>query len=130
MLWTLTGHASGVIGCAYSPDGTRIVSASYDNTLKVWDGEGGDALRTLTGHADWVRGCAYSPDGIRIVSASSDNTLKVWDARDGHCLATFYADGALWDCSWNPVSNHIVAVGGKGVYFLEFIDTTGGRLPR
>ena len=34
---TLQGHTDGVSGCAVSPDGACIVSASYDNTLKVWD---------------------------------------------------------------------------------------------
>ncbi len=64
------GHVNGVIGCGYSPDGRRIVSASDDGTLKVWDAESGACVATLAGHGNGVQGCAYSPDGRRIVSAS------------------------------------------------------------
>ena len=50
---------------AVTPDGRRAVSASGDNTLKVWDLETGSALRTLEGHSDWVTGVAVTPDGRR-----------------------------------------------------------------
>src|SRR5664279_1778676 len=64
LIRTLTGHTDNVNSCAFSPDGRRIVSASRDNTLKIWDAESGAELATLTGH-----NCAFSPDGRRIVSA-------------------------------------------------------------
>ena len=47
LIRTLEGHSSFVIGCAFSPDGQQIVSASYDSTLKVWDTETGEALATF-----------------------------------------------------------------------------------
>ncbi|HET6975811.1 MAG TPA: TIR domain-containing protein [Pyrinomonadaceae bacterium] len=80
---TLSGHAGMVRGCAVSADGATIVSASYDETLKVWDGRRGAERFTLRGHAGWVNGCAVSADGATIVSASHDGTLKVWDGRSG-----------------------------------------------
>jgi WD40 repeat protein len=72
-----------VTGCTYSPDGRRVVSSSWDGTLRVWDPESGAALASLAGHTDAVTGCAHSPDGHRIVSASDDRTVKVWDAEPG-----------------------------------------------
>ncbi len=71
VLVTLLGHASWVTACAVSPDGRRVVSASYDQTLKVWDLESGCELSTLRGHADRVTACAVMPDGRRVVSASA-----------------------------------------------------------
>ncbi len=71
-----------------SPDGTWIVSASEDKTLKVWDAATGSELRTLVGHTDTVTACAVSPDGTWIVSASEDYTLMVWDAGSGARLRT------------------------------------------
>jgi WD40 repeat protein len=70
-------------GVAFSPDGTRLASASYDETVKVWDVASGQELRTLRGHTGSVRSVAFSPDGARLASASSDNTVKVWDAGCG-----------------------------------------------
>jgi WD40 repeat protein len=72
---------------AYSPDGTRIVSGSNDETLKIWDAASGAELLTLSGHTSYVNAVAYSPDGARIVSGSADNTPKVWDAQKMECVA-------------------------------------------
>jgi len=80
---TLTGHSDSVAGCAISPDGKKVVSASWDETLKVWDLESGDEMAILKGHSGWVKGCAISPDGKKVVSASDDKTLKVWDLESG-----------------------------------------------
>jgi len=73
---------------AVTPDGKRAVSASWDNTLKVWDLDAGRALRTLEGHSDNVHGVAVTPDGKRAVSASWDHTLKLWDLDTGRALRT------------------------------------------
>jgi WD40 repeat protein len=73
---------------AVSADGRRVVSASRDGTLKVWDLETVCELCTLKGHSDAVMGVAVSPDGRRAVSASSDTTLKVWDMETGRELRT------------------------------------------
>jgi WD40 repeat protein len=54
------------------------VSASYDNTLKVWDVATGECVATLEGHSGSVKSVAISPDGRRVVSGSGDGTLKLW----------------------------------------------------
>jgi eukaryotic-like serine/threonine-protein kinase len=85
-LAVLSGHAGFVIAAAYSPDGTRVVTASYDKTARIWDARTGAELVALVGHGDQVRSAAYSPDGTRIVTASIDNTARVWDALTGSQL--------------------------------------------
>ena len=54
----LKGHTSDVWGCAVDPQGRWIVSASSDNTLRVWEAETGALLRVLEGHTGTVFGCA------------------------------------------------------------------------
>lgn len=81
---TLTGHSDMVAAIAYSPDGKRMVSGSYDGTLIVWDANTGKKLiGPLKGHFNFVRNVAFSPDGEHIVSGSSDHSLIVWDAYTG-----------------------------------------------
>jgi WD40 repeat protein len=86
-LLTLRGHTSGVNSVAYSPDGSRIATASGDNTVKVWDASSGTEVTTLRGHTGLVSCVTYSPDGSRIVSASYDGTVRLWDAQTGTVFA-------------------------------------------
>jgi len=121
LLRTLNGHTAGVNGCAISPDGSYIVSASGDTTLKLWDVRTGAERLTLRGHTDRVHGCAISPDGSYIVSASYDNTLKLWDALTGVCLDTLFADGYFLACAFHPDVIRLDAVGELGIFFLQLL---------
>jgi WD40 repeat protein len=93
-----------------SPDGTRIVSASGDKTLKIWDAATGAELATLTGHTASVYAVAYSRDGTRIVSGSWDKTLKIWDAATGKRLTTLrgHKDG-VYAVAYSPDGTRIVS---------------------
>lgn len=83
VLAILSGHDGGVARSGYSPDGTRIVTASFDKTVRIWDARTGTELRVLSGHGGAVQSAAYSADGSRIVTAASDGTVRVWDAMTG-----------------------------------------------
>jgi WD40 repeat protein len=78
---TLQGHTDEISAAAYSPDGKRIVSASEDKTLKIWDAHSGEELSTLRGHADNITCVAFSPDGKRVASGSR-GVVKLWDVAD------------------------------------------------
>jgi WD40 repeat protein/serine/threonine protein kinase len=80
VLRTLIGHSGDVIFIAFSPDGRRIATASYDRTIKLWDPATGREVFTLRGHTAGLFGLAFSPDGFRIVSGGIDDTARVWDA--------------------------------------------------
>ena len=59
---------------AITPDGNKIISSSYDKTLKVWDLESGHLLRSLEGHTWEVNAVAVTPDGRQIVSGGGSFT--------------------------------------------------------
>jgi WD40 repeat protein len=110
LIRTLQGHTYWVNGCAVSPQGDSIVSASFDGTLKVWDARTGATRLTLEEHGSLVNGCAVSPDGDYIVSASSDPTLKVWDARTGATRLTLEGHtDAVKGCAVSPDGAYIVS---------------------
>ena len=77
----MTGHQKLVNHVAFSPDGRYIVSASFDNSIKLWDGRDGKFLATFRGHVASVYQVAWSSDCRLLVSCSKDTTLKVWDVR-------------------------------------------------
>jgi len=56
--------------CAFSPDGSRLATASSDNTVAIWKVSSWEVERVLRGHGDLVRSCAWSSDGTRLVTAA------------------------------------------------------------
>ena len=72
---------------AFSPDGTRILTASADHTAKLWDAASGKLIASFE-HQGSVNDGAFSPDGARILTASADNTAKLWDAASGKLIAS------------------------------------------
>jgi len=67
---TLSGHTDVVAGCAISPSGDIIVSASSDDTLKVWDARTGVCLNTLYVNGP-LNACAFHPDGEHLVAVGA-----------------------------------------------------------
>jgi WD40 repeat protein len=108
LVMTLLGHQKEVSDCCYSPDGRRILSSSWDGTLRLWDTATGELLAVLEGHAAWVLACCFSPDGRRIVSASDDE-CKVWDATTGRQTVALFRRGAHFeDCVVSPDGTEVV----------------------
>jgi WD40 repeat protein len=79
-------HAKAVNGVAFSPDGKRLASGSWDRSVKVWDIATKKELRTIRGHGGGVSAVAFSPDGKWLATASDDHTARLWDADTGEEL--------------------------------------------
>jgi hypothetical protein len=90
LLKTMEGHTGLVTGVIVTPDGRRAVSASTDETMRVWDLQTGKCLRVLKLPKD--RSCiaesvSVTPDGRQAVSAGyNDRRLLVWDLETAACL--------------------------------------------
>jgi WD40 repeat protein len=84
----LTGHSSAVSALAVAPDGSWLVSASNDQTIRIWDVATGTERAMLAGNTSGVRALAVAPDGSWLVSASNDHAVRIWDVATGTERAT------------------------------------------
>src|SRR5262249_34172132 len=91
-----------VWSAVFSPDGTRIVTASDDRTARLWDGNDGELLATLH-HEGGVRSAVFSADGTRVVTASEDRTARLWDAANGQQIGSpLRHDDTVWSAAFSP----------------------------
>ena len=82
---TLKGHTDAVYALAFAPDGSFLVTGSFDTTVRLWDPKTGQQQKVLSGHTTGVAALALSADGSQLASAgkSRDNTILLWDLKAG-----------------------------------------------
>jgi WD40 repeat protein len=83
---TIAAHSDWVRCLSFTPDGSQLVSGSFDKTIKLWQLNTGIALHTLSDHLKGVFALAVSPDGKLLASGSWDETIKLWNLEAGVLL--------------------------------------------
>jgi WD40 repeat protein len=84
------GHEWAVVSAEFSDDGKFIITASEDNTARIWDAANGKELSVLAGHTARVTSVAFAPgnDPTRAVTASQDGAVKLWDTQENKEILT------------------------------------------
>jgi WD40 repeat protein/transcriptional regulator with XRE-family HTH domain len=124
-LFSVTGHTDIIGQVVFSPDGTRLATASRDGSARIWDAVSGEALVTLLGHDGTVFSVAFSPDGKTIATASADKTAKLWDPLTGKELLTLDAPDGLTSVAFSPHGSQLAVASGDGtarIYLLRIED--------
>jgi len=87
---TFSGHSGAVASVAFSPDGAKVLTGSYDNTARLWDAATGVIIRSFS-HSGRIKSVAFSPDGTKVLTGADwpDNTANLWDAATGSLTRTF-----------------------------------------
>jgi WD40 repeat protein len=100
--FVLRGHSSVVWQAAFSPDGARVVTASSDQTARVWPSDGvGDPL-VLRGHEGVVWSASFYHDGTRVVTSSGDGTTRVWSGNPPAMPVVVRSAAQLLDAALSP----------------------------
>ena len=101
-VFTLKEDDSDIHGIDFSPDSTRLVSASLNCTVSIWDIATRERLVGPLRHEGWVSAAKYSPRGDRIATATP-NSVRVYDSNDGRLLVDipvkvtpWYNTGLIW----------------------------------
>ncbi|KAI9147007.1 Vegetative incompatibility protein [Paramyrothecium foliicola] len=100
------GHSDEIWAIAFSYDSIRLASASFDNTIKVWDTSDGGALQDLDISYERDELLAISSEAIWLLSTHRDSlvvpidksleyhgkntcSVDIWDVARGRCVESF-----------------------------------------
>jgi WD40 repeat protein len=129
---TLRGHTSRCHSVAFSPNGQRLVSASSDGTIRVWDAtplrpvETQEALTCQHDHEVWS--VAFSPDGRLVASGGWDKTVRLWDAQSGRLARTLNHSELVFRVAFHPAGQRLAAstfTGERGALVIVWDTLTG-----
>jgi WD40 repeat protein/tetratricopeptide (TPR) repeat protein len=76
-------HDAPVTWAEMSPDGTRVATASYDRTARLWDVTAGKQVGQTMRHDGYVYCARFSPDGKTVATGGGDGLVRLWDAATG-----------------------------------------------
>jgi hypothetical protein len=108
----LRGHEAEVSSAQFAPDGKTVVTASWDQTARLWDVASGKELHVLRGHEDAVSSAQFAPDGKTVVTASADKTARLWDVASGKELQVLRHEGAVSSAQFAPDGKTVVTASG------------------
>ncbi len=128
-----TNMWEGLLALAFSPDGTRLASASKDGTIRLWNSSN-DEWTTLEKHtgygmATWTNVLAFSPNGKILASGGTDKTVQLWDTTTGEPLATLTGHiNGMTALAFSPDGRTLASASADGI--IRFWRTeTGAPLP-
>jgi WD40 repeat protein len=116
LLAASTGHEGVVHGAAFSPDGSTLVTAGGDKTLRFWKVPSGEAIRSVAAHDSSVYCVAWQPGGELVASGGYDSKVKLWSSATGELVKT-------WSGHMDGVTKVVFTPDGRYVFSAGFDKT-------
>lgn len=123
------GHFDSLNSVVYSPDGSKIVTASDDGKIKVWDAYSGFSIVTFTEHTSGVTALEFSKKGNVLFSASLDGSVRAWDLVRYRNFRTFTAPNRVqFSCLAVDPSGEIICAGSLDDFDIHLWSVQNGQL--
>ncbi|QDU40998.1 translocation protein TolB [Maioricimonas rarisocia] len=111
---TVGAYPGKVTSVAFSPDGSRLITASgvtgLGGVAAIWNVDDGELVREFRGHRDILYDATLSPDGTLLATCSYDKTIILWDVASGEQLRTLSGhNGAVYDVAFSPDGQFLVS---------------------
>ena len=124
-------YEAAVMSVAFSPKGTRVLSAGSDGLLRLWNVEGAEFYRALSVHRGQVSSIDFSGDGVRMVAGDENGMLKMWNLDDLQDQTRVEAhDYGISDVSIAPDNRTVISVGPAHGFdqFRRYFSNTSDRM--
>ncbi len=107
---SLKGHEGIIHSIAFSPNGERLISGSWDKTIRLWDINAATELHQFKGK-DSIYSVAFHPNGQLIAAGSFDETITIWDCNTGKLVRTLRGNGMLtvYSVAFSPDGKQIIS---------------------
>lgn len=106
------GHTGTVTSVAMTKDMKKIISASFDKTIKIWNAETGELIHSIDAHEETIREVKINPILNQFASCSDDSTIKIWDLASYNLLKVLKKDmGEIKSISYHYTGNYIAEGG-------------------
>jgi WD40 repeat protein len=110
-LQSFQGHTNWVFTVVYSPDESRLASASADGTVRIWDVATGECLQILP-HEHWVIRVLFTPDGRQAIVSGMSSTIQIWDTSSGQLIRTLSGHlDWVWSIEMSTDGNTLYSTG-------------------
>ncbi len=113
-------HGCAVECLAYSPDGARLLTGSWDQTAQLWDVTTRQRLGKPLRHPHYVRAVRFAPDGRTFVTSGYDGIVRWWDSQGSQLIGLPSRGLAVFNLAFSPDGKQLAVASGW--------DVVGGEL--